>query len=73
MYKKKSAGMVLTNEIEHYMQQWNYIKIRQLRYCIFMFCIEYECHDLTGTCFIQKIYSPSSSLGGGISFYIFFE
>jgi hypothetical protein len=28
---KNSAGMVLTNKIEHYMQQWNYIKIRQLR------------------------------------------
>jgi hypothetical protein len=23
--------MVLTNEIEHYMQQWNYIKIRQTK------------------------------------------
>jgi hypothetical protein len=26
-----SAGMMLTNEIEHYMQQWNYIKIRQAK------------------------------------------
>ena len=26
---KNSAGMMLTNEIEHYMQQWNYIEIRQ--------------------------------------------
>jgi hypothetical protein len=31
MYKKNSAGMMLTNEIEHYMQQWNYIKIRQAK------------------------------------------
>ena len=23
---KKSAAMMLSNEIEHYMQQWNYIK-----------------------------------------------
>ena len=23
--------MMLTNEIEHYMQQWNYIKIRQAK------------------------------------------
>jgi hypothetical protein len=24
-----SAGMMLTNDIEHYMQQWNYINIRE--------------------------------------------
>ena len=40
---KNSAGMMLTNEIEHYMQQWNYIKIRQtkkkkIKIFIFMFC-----------------------------------
>jgi hypothetical protein len=28
---KKSADMMLTNEIVHYMQQWNYIKIRQTK------------------------------------------
>jgi formylmethanofuran dehydrogenase subunit D len=28
---KKSAGMMLTKEIEHYRQQWNYIKIRQAK------------------------------------------
>ena len=28
---KNSADMMLTNEIEHYMQQWNYIKIRQAK------------------------------------------
>ena len=26
-----SAGIMLTKEIEHYMQQWNYIKIRQAK------------------------------------------
>jgi len=31
MYKTNSAGMMLTNEIEHYMQQWSYIKIRQTK------------------------------------------
>jgi hypothetical protein len=31
VYKKNPAGMVLTNEIEHYIQQWNYIKIRQAK------------------------------------------
>ena len=33
--------MMLTNEIEHYMQQWNYINIRQAKTnknTIFMFC-----------------------------------
>ena len=33
--------MMLTNEIEHYMQQWNYITIRQAKTkqkTIFMFC-----------------------------------
>ena len=28
---KNSAGMMLTNEIEHYMQQWHYFKIRQAK------------------------------------------
>jgi hypothetical protein len=28
---KNSAGMMFTNEIEHYMQQWNDIKIRQAK------------------------------------------
>ena len=42
MYKKNSAGMMLTNAIKTYMQQQNYIKIGQaktkkLRF-IFMFC-----------------------------------
>jgi hypothetical protein len=27
----KSAGMMMTNEIEHYMQQWNYIKISKAK------------------------------------------
>jgi hypothetical protein len=31
MHQKNSAGMMLTNETEHYMQQWNYIKIRQAK------------------------------------------
>jgi hypothetical protein len=31
MYKTYSAGMMLTNEIEYYMQQWSYIKIRQTK------------------------------------------
>ena len=33
--------MMLTNEIEHYMQQWNYITIRQAKTkknWFFMFC-----------------------------------
>jgi hypothetical protein len=30
-FLKGSAGMMLTNEIEHHMQQWNYIKIRQAK------------------------------------------
>jgi hypothetical protein len=29
--KINSAGIMLTNEIEHYMQQWSYIKIRQAK------------------------------------------
>ena len=28
---KLSAGMMLTNEIDNYMQQWNYIKIKQAK------------------------------------------
>ena len=28
---KNSTGMMLTNKFEHYMQQWNYIKIRQTK------------------------------------------
>jgi hypothetical protein len=28
---KNSADMMLTNEIVHYMQQWNYIEIRQIK------------------------------------------
>ena len=48
--------MMLTNEIEHYMQQWNYITIRQAKTkqkTIFMFCsdmsellIVADCHGL---------------------------
>jgi hypothetical protein len=28
---KNSAGMMLNNETEYYMQQWNYIKTRQAK------------------------------------------
>ena len=28
---KNSADMMLTNEIVHYMKQWNYIEIRQIK------------------------------------------
>jgi hypothetical protein len=30
-YIKNSAGIMLTKQIEHYMQQWNYFKIRQAK------------------------------------------
>jgi hypothetical protein len=31
MYTNSAGMMMLTNEIEHYMQQWNDIKIRQAK------------------------------------------